>query len=467
MARRSQKKHYKDGNTKHGLWTEWFRNRQKKVEAHYKDGKQDGRVTEWYMNGQKKSEKHYKDGNNDGKWITWHENGHKKVEKIFQDGKLIAQTDWDEAGNKTEGIVADGVRQGLWTTVDKSGKIIVQVEYSHQGKAVSATNGAVKRFEKHALTGLRHGHQAQWDEQGKPIESLHFHLGVKSGSQEKWYPNGQKQSEEYYTVTDGDGDSKNGKPDGFWVEWYANGNKKSQGRYQDGLKIDLWTTWHENGKKYAEGNYLRTNERAGSSFENPYISVKDGMWTEWHGNGQKAQAGHYQKGRRIGLWTTWHQNGTKNTEGNYYIDEDMTYRDDYQSVKDGLWTAWHESGKKRLEGHYQQGVKTGDWTLWYEEGPKFSEGRFVNNERTGVWRFWHENGQKRSKIRFTPARQIDATTEPLNFWDAEGSPLKLDTKERVRVEYTDQHLERILGAGLFTELNFGSADNPFDDLFDE
>jgi antitoxin component YwqK of YwqJK toxin-antitoxin module len=51
-----------------------YENGQKKVEGHYKDGKEDGKWTWWYENGQIQSEANWKDGKID-EWTRWNENG--------------------------------------------------------------------------------------------------------------------------------------------------------------------------------------------------------------------------------------------------------------------------------------------------------------------------------------------------------------------------------------------------------
>ena len=47
----------------------------------WKEGKMHGLYTNWYKNGQKKEEGNYKDGKRDGLWTTWFEGGNKEKEK--------------------------------------------------------------------------------------------------------------------------------------------------------------------------------------------------------------------------------------------------------------------------------------------------------------------------------------------------------------------------------------------------
>ena len=93
---------FKDGK-EDGLWTYWYENGQKEFEGTVKDGKEDGLFTRWYENGQKMYEQTYKDGEEeDGKGTYWYENGQKEIEQIFKDGELISQKNWNKDGSVKE-----------------------------------------------------------------------------------------------------------------------------------------------------------------------------------------------------------------------------------------------------------------------------------------------------------------------------------------------------------------------------
>ena len=79
-------------DSKHGKWTEWYENGQKKLEQHYKCGRYIGTWIYWYENGQKKSVSNYIDGGLpgmrssivDGQFTVWHENGQKRSEGYYK-----------------------------------------------------------------------------------------------------------------------------------------------------------------------------------------------------------------------------------------------------------------------------------------------------------------------------------------------------------------------------------------------
>ena len=61
--------------------------------------------------------------------------------------------------------------------------------------------------------------------------------------------------------------------------------------------------WHENGQKQAEGNYKN--------------GKREGLFVEWHKNGQKSAETNYKDDKRDGLQRGWHENGQIRREENY------------------------------------------------------------------------------------------------------------------------------------------------------
>ena len=94
--------HYKNGWKKHGLWTIWYANGQKREETNYIDGKKDGLEIWWYENGQKRREVTYKDGDWEGLASAWYDNGQKHIERIKKDGEVISSKEWNKDGSVKE-----------------------------------------------------------------------------------------------------------------------------------------------------------------------------------------------------------------------------------------------------------------------------------------------------------------------------------------------------------------------------
>jgi len=84
---------------KHGVWTAWYRNGNKKSEGSYDHGVLTGKFTWWYENGQKQAEGEYLAGEESGTWTTWHPNGLRESQIVYLDGKPIGTwMRWDTEG---------------------------------------------------------------------------------------------------------------------------------------------------------------------------------------------------------------------------------------------------------------------------------------------------------------------------------------------------------------------------------
>ena len=95
-----------------GKTIDMWSNGQKKFEAHWKDGKEDGPNTWWYENGEKRLQIHWKDGKKDGLYTVWHENGEARIEILYKDGRRDGlYSVWHENGQaRVEILYKDGMR---------------------------------------------------------------------------------------------------------------------------------------------------------------------------------------------------------------------------------------------------------------------------------------------------------------------------------------------------------------------
>lgn len=96
---------------KHGVWTSWYANGQKKMEGRYEYDMPVGKFGWWYPNGQKASQGVYANGVAHGKWIWWHKTGQKSARGEYVRGSQVGRWTWwhttGKVASKSE-IVADG-----------------------------------------------------------------------------------------------------------------------------------------------------------------------------------------------------------------------------------------------------------------------------------------------------------------------------------------------------------------------
>jgi len=89
-------------NVRNGLQSTWYVNGQKSSEAIYRDGRRRGRLTKWYENGQLKTDVNIDSSRQIITSTDWHDNGQKKCEEIRPRGEPLAQSAWDESGNRLD-----------------------------------------------------------------------------------------------------------------------------------------------------------------------------------------------------------------------------------------------------------------------------------------------------------------------------------------------------------------------------
>ena len=130
----------------------------------------------------------------------------------------------------------------------------------------------------------------QWQENGNPkwdVGLMEGKVGVEGmpnkikqklmeyghGPATHWHDNGQKQ---------GEGNLKDGKPEGLFTLWHENGQKQVEGNYKDGKLISA-VSWKPNGEKC------------------PVTNVKDGdgIWVLYNEDGTEVGRQTYKYGNLV------------------------------------------------------------------------------------------------------------------------------------------------------------------------
>ena len=149
--------------------TKYYPNGQIEEVCGYKNGKMDGKYVAYYETGVLQGEGKMSKGQMVGEWKHYYPDGKiKTIEKHDWRGKLETFDSWDQEGNH---VIVDGT--GTLVTYYPDGSI----------------------------------------EQTATYKNCHF-----DGSNEGWYPSGQKEHEFFY---------KDGKPTGVWRTWDENGELTS------------------------------------------------------------------------------------------------------------------------------------------------------------------------------------------------------------------------------------------------
>ncbi len=153
-----------------GLWQHWYADGKQRMAGRYANDRQVGAWKFWYSNGQVSCQGEYRDGREHGQWSFFHDNGQLQQRGCFLDGKRVLgwcafdrdgrpraagvycadqpigrwsepspdQTPtnveyptpagvrwlhevWDDGSTRREGLLSDGVAEGLWLTRHRGG----------------------------------------------------------------------------------------------------------------------------------------------------------------------------------------------------------------------------------------------------------------------------------------------------------------------------------------------------------
>ena len=244
---------------KHGLYIRWVPYFNYKMEkGSYQNGWRHGSWTFWYENDQKKSEGSYQNGWKAASWIFWYHNGQKKAEGAYRplDGRIQRPGSlWGPAD--AEEYRGEPPRTGIWTFWYENGQKAAEGGY---------------RGDKGGQINIKEGVWTFWYENGlKSAEGGYD--GDSTVQMLLWWPyllEREKESFDWYEAP------KTFKV-GLWSYWYENGQKESQGKYERWDKVGLWSYWYKNGQKESQGKYEK--------------GVKKGSWTYWDVNGQIIRKG--------------------------------------------------------------------------------------------------------------------------------------------------------------------------------
>lgn len=196
------------------------------------------------------------------------------------------------------------------------------------------------------------------DEQGELLVRGAFEGGRRSGSWERWFPGGGRESSGFWVA---------GRREGTWRWWFEGERPKKVGDYRDGVPHGPCTEWYANGELRAQGRF-----EAG---------LPEGTWRQWHPDGTIAAEGEYRNGVQQGVWNLGFEGGAP--------DARLTYRD---GVLHGPATKWFRRGGKAWEGRHEDGLRVGQWKIFWENGGEREVGQYVAGEHEGPWTFRTEDG---------------------------------------------------------------------------
>lgn len=179
----------------HGSLKEFWKIGSPSLEANYEHGKLHGRVAEYFAEDKLKDESYWNQGKQIGTHSVWSLTEALVLQEEYlggvQDGSYLAFYA-STAEHRIEGTYLAGKKTGVWRGWSEDGVLVGEEEF---------------------LEGERHGTRTAFVK-GVLVERLEFDQGLKHGQQQ---------------------------------EFYEDGAQRSEGRIDQGKRVDVWSYWKPDG----------------------------------------------------------------------------------------------------------------------------------------------------------------------------------------------------------------------------
>jgi hypothetical protein len=205
----------------------------------------------------------------------------------------------------------------------------------------------------------------------------------QNGYNKFYYPSGRLQSE---------GNLKEGKPEGFWINYFENGRKKSEGNRKNFQLDSIWNFYNEKGILVQSFNY-REGKKEGFkrifepdsgklvSEEHFIADLKDG-YSFFYKNNYKYKDIPFVKGKENGLGREYNKDGlilTLTTYKNGFLQrEERINRRDQANRKQGNWKSFFSSGKVYTESKYLNDKLDGYYKEYNEKGDLIKTEKYID-----------------------------------------------------------------------------------------
>lgn len=289
------------------------------------EGKSRSKLNSYHENGGSWQYLEALDGRANGKYLEWHENGKLKIEAVVLDG----------IADLSEGAQQGWLFDGKCTVWDSEGNLEAEFFYDKgylEGEALYYFSSGQIEKKIPYIHGRVHGTLAIFDEEGTPLEQIHF---------------------------------KDGKKDGPSIGSWDRSRSKYQEQYRDGLLINA-IYFNKEGAVIAE--------------------IENGHGRRAHFRGEHvARLTEYKHGKPEGLIEEFSPEGA--LECSYTIKEGLKNGEEftyYPSQTDDL--------RPKLMIHWVQDKIQGMVKTWYPDGSIESEREMSNNKKHGLSFAYYEGG---------------------------------------------------------------------------
>ncbi len=449
------KSYYRNGNLKaegnrknhqlEGPWIFYDEEGNKTVEINYEEGKKNG-IRKTYVDGAVVKEENFVDDQLQGYTREYFATGELMREIPFVDGVAKGNGyEYEKDGRivtlltykggvltKKQGINKmdqQDQKQGLWITFYQNRKIEEEGPYVNGLKngywKYYQANGNLKRVEKWVMGVLQENAQEvakieikreinprtgkvafkgayrndkpegvhrKYDDEGNVVESKIFDSGILL----------------FEGIVD-----EQGRRQGPWKEYYPTGELKSEGSYQDNLKVGKWVYYYLDGEVEQTGDYLR--------------GLPDGMWTWYYPNEQVWREEEYVMGQEDGSSVEYSDSGVVIAKGSYIdgfkegewyfeINDHRETGNFFEGERTGEWRHYFlENGQLSFTGSYENGLATGMHVYYYPNGQVKMRGPYSIGVRNGIWEYFNEAGIRIITIEYEDGQEVKYNGEKIKY----------------------------------------------------
>lgn len=442
-----------DQGEKEGTWTVYHPNKQKQLEAEYKNNLLNGAYKEYDTEGvlilekiyrdsvqigshrqyygragnppyvnpkQVKIEGQFVDGKRNGEWLSYYDNGQLGVKQTFVEGilegpyleytpygQLVIETSY--RNSKPHGVFK---RYSIGNTLQEQGEYDMGKKIGKWVTYFPETN-ILESESIYDMSGHKTGTWTYYYENRRVARVEKYENDIAIGTWEEYFPNRSLSKRKTYEL---------GVPVGEYTEYHMNGRLSVSGQYENGVKKGLWKNFFPDGQIYSIGEYHLDVKSDNWKYFNKIgiliaegeykLGSEHGQWFYYYDGGQLKSVGSYFLGKEDGQWGLfydnkqltqeefWDNGRLMNISAYYTFDGSDTLDPGTLKSGEGSRITYYIDGTKESEGQYKSGMPEGEWRYFHDNGRLASEGMMAEGRKEGAWKYYGRNGSLTDLVNF-------------------------------------------------------------------
>lgn len=199
---------------------------------------------------------------------------------------------------------------------------------------------------------------------------------------------------------------RSGVPHGEQRYYWENGKPKEISFWANGKQQGSYRRFYENGQVEMEGNYLNGMPEGKLLMYDPAGHLRE---SHWYKNGSLHDTAFVYYASGIVQMKIVYKNGSRHGDEWRYdsLGKPMIYRHYTNYSQDSVEIHFYPDGKQAERVRYRSGEKNGKASYWYPNGKLKAEGEYRNDERNGKWKFYSESGKLETQTFDEPEKWTD------------------------------------------------------------